>query len=228
MIKKLRIKLNELKEGYLDATYESSAKTYVFFNNLFIYTITILIYFIGIIFLLIDLTYIYFIIIVLSMLYIAISLTSHKAYILNMRLSSRILNNLFGKYGRVVTKDDWNTIKKDSPEAYKFLKSRKSIYKCYDCSQFIALYLQDAKLMYCSIKLRDGSFGGHSVILKNDYVYDTNDRMHYTLKDFVKHHTATIYKTFSREEYENDDFFENIKSDWISWCNQNNVSVCFQ
>ena len=98
---------------------------------------------------------------------------------------------------------------------------------CYDCSRDIALFLEDAKLMYCSQKLANGTISGHSVILKDNYVYDTNKKMHFNLNNFLKSYGVTVYKTFSVEEYSNENFFKNIKSDWILWCNQNNVIVKF-
>ena len=118
-------------------------------------------------------------------------------------------------------------IKKVYPKAYRYLTSNKCMGDCYECSYRIALLLDDAKLMYCSKLTAGGTFSGHSVILKGNYVYDTNHRRHFTLDEFKQNFESTIYKIFSFEEYSKDDFFSSIAEDFVSWCNENNFYVDF-
>ena len=78
------------------------------------------------------------------------------------RFSTKVLWHFFGRYGRVVTKEDWKNIKRFCPETYKYIWSKKSDGHCYITSASIALFLDDAKIMYCSIKGKNGDTGQFS------------------------------------------------------------------
>lgn len=128
-----------------------------------------------------------------------------------------------GRYGKVVTRKDWVYIKKNNLEFYRKILSSDSIGYCYYYSRELALLLKDAKIMYCSIEVEDGEKTGHAVILKNDCVYSTNTREHYCLNVYKKMRGFEIFKIFSEEEYRKEDFFDNIREDFVKWCAERNV-----
>lgn len=129
----------------------------------------------------------------------------------------------FGRYGRVVTKQDWARIKKECPKAYREMCTDKSLGYCYYYTREIALFLEDAQLLYCSIKGNDGKDTAHAVIVKNNCVYCSNARNHFEFEDYQKEFIIDIYKIFSKEEYKDENFFDNIRDDFVKWCAQHNV-----
>lgn len=138
-------------------------------------------------------------------------------------VSEKILLHFFKKYGKVVRKEDWVRIKEECPKIYKEICSKKSQGYCYYYSREIALFLENAKLMYCSIKGNDGEDTAHAVIVKNDCIYCTNARQHYDLEEYKEIYGVNVYKMFSKEEYCNKDFFDNIRKDFVNWCAKHNV-----
>ena len=129
---------------------------------------------------------------------------------------------LFGKYGKVLTKSDWKRIRRDDNEWYKFVLSKKSCGFCYYCSWRTALYIKDAKVMYCSIDSRKGPTG-HAVIVKNNRVYDTNKRRHFEYDEYIKLFNVHVYKMFSYGEYAKQSFFDDIRQGFVEWCAENHV-----
>lgn len=129
---------------------------------------------------------------------------------------------LFSKYGCVVTREYWKRIRKNAPRAYRILNSNKSKGYCYYMSWYVALYLKDAELLYCSMDIR-GKQSCHSVIKKGDCIYCTNSRMHFDLAEWIEANEVEIYRTFKIEEYSNKKFFDNIRDDLVEWCEQRNV-----
>ena len=138
-------------------------------------------------------------------------------------LSVELALHFFGKYGRVVTKQDWKSIKKQDHKLYREANSEESCGYCYFYSRAVALYLKGAKLMYCSIEGEDGEDSGHAVILKNNCVYCTNARRHFFLEEYKDEMKVKIYKIFSEEEFVSETFFEDIREDFVKWCKENNV-----
>lgn len=76
--------------------------------------------------------------------------------------------------------------------------------------------------MYCTIQI-DNRPSGHAVVLKDNFIYDTNDRKHYDYDEYIKEKEALIYKTFSRDEYGKDSFFDDIRQGFVKWCEENNA-----
>lgn len=130
---------------------------------------------------------------------------------------------LFGRYGKVVTKQDWSRIKKADPKGYREMCSDESLGYCYYYTREIALFLEDAQLLYCSIKGNDGNDTAHVVIVKNNFVYCSNARTHFDLEEYQNEYILDVYKIFSKEEYGTEDFFDNIRDDFVKWCAQRNV-----
>lgn len=179
-----RKKFLQLKEGFLDAKAENLYDVYLFANQILICFTSWIITCISSIFVYIHLDYIFYIITTLSFFSFIFFSINHRAFLMIMPFSAKILIHFFGRYGRVVTKQDWTRIKKESHRGYREIWSKNSIGHCYYFSWYIALFLNDATLMYCSIKGNDGRNTAHSVIVKNNCVYDTNARQHFDLNDY--------------------------------------------
>lgn len=222
-MKKFRQRILEMKEGFLDAKWESRLPAFVLTNVIVIGAVYWLVCYSSMIFLLYDLDYVSYTITIIASLVVAIFLFYEKAFVMILPFSISILLHFFGRYGRVVTKADWTNIKRKCPKGYKDIWSKKCIGHCYYYSWEIALFLENAELMYCSVKRRDGTKTAHAVIVKNNCVYCTNARRHYEIEEYKKLFDVEVYKMFSEEEYRDKKFFENIREDFKKWCVERNV-----
>jgi len=222
-MKKIRQRILEIKEGFLDAKSEKSYEAFILANYIVIATITLAICYTSMIFRIFGLNCVSYAITVLAFILYIFFLTNSKAFGKVMPFSAKLLLLFFGRYGRVVTKKDWKRIKKECPKGYKEIWSKKAIGHCYYYSWAISLFLKDAELMYCSIKRKDNDHTAHAVIVKNNCVYCTNSRQHFDLEEYKKMKGVNVYKMFSEEEYRTKDFFDNIREDFKSWCAERNV-----
>lgn len=223
MFKKIRKEITELKNDFFEATVESECRVLNMFNVLVHFTISILIWSIGLMFYIIfNLKTVSVIIGLLSVIYIIIACFTNF-FKVTWRLSYKLLFKLFGRYGKVVSKEDWKNIKKHWPkDAYKEAISKKSRGYCYFYSWAIAQHLSNAKLMYCAMTLRDGPTA-HAVIVKDNCVYDTNNRRHHNYDEYIKRYNIIVYKMFSEKEYKTETFFDDIRPEFVEWCAKNNV-----
>ena len=69
-----------------------------------------------------------------------------------LQWKAEYLDNL-GRYGKVVSKEDWANIKNSNIEFYRELLGPDSIGYCYYYSRKLALFLKDVKIIYCCIEL---------------------------------------------------------------------------
>lgn len=224
MMKKVRQYFLEVKEGFLDAKIKTSQPAIVLAYWSFVCTIyLILSLFTAILDEVFNLKLYAFITIVILSIALFIFLFYPKVSLWASRFSTNLLLKLFGRFGRVVTKKDWKMIKKKRPKVYKELFSKKSYGHCYYYSWRVALFLEDAQLMYGSFKHSDGSLSGHAVVVKNNCVYDTNARSHYDIDEYKELMDFTVYKMFSEKEYRTRDFFDNIRDGFVQWCSEHDV-----
>lgn len=225
MLKKIRQYFLEVKEGFLDAKAETSLPAIELTYWSFVYTIyLILSLFTAILDEVFNLKLYAFIIIAILSIALFIFSFYHKASFWASRFSTTLLFKLFGRYGRVVTKEDWKMIKKKCPKVYKELFSKKSNRHCYYYSWRVALFLKDAQLMYGSFRGDNyGSLSGHAVVVKNNCVYDTNYRLHFDIDEYKQFTDFTVYKMFSEKEYHTKDFFDNIREGFQQWCVEHNA-----
>lgn len=223
-MKKFRQRFLEMKEGFLDAKSETMQDAFVFANKILIGTFYLLTCYSGMIFIAYDLEIVTYIVYLIATLALVAFVLSKKLFYKVMPLSIELLLHFFGKYGRVVTKQDWKHIKKEDYKLYKEANSKKeSMGYCYFYSRAIALYLKDAQLMYCSIDGENGENSAHAVILKNNCVYCTNARTHFELEEYKAYLKVKIYKIFSAKEFMSETFFDDIREDFVKWCAENNV-----
>lgn len=223
-MKKIRQYFFKVKEGFLDAKNETTQPAIALAYIVFICVIyLILSLFPTILEEVFNLTLYAYIILAILTIAFFIFVIYPKAIKWASRFSTVLLFKLFGKYGRVVTKEDWKNIKKANPKLYKELCTNKSRGGCYFYSWTTALFLKDAELMYGSFKCSDGSLSGHAVIVKNNCVYDTNHRLHYDIEEYMQLLDFDVYKMFSEKEYRTKDFFDNIRDSFVQWCAERNV-----
>lgn len=220
---KIRKTFLEVREGFLDAKSTKAYYAYFFANVIFIIGVGIATILLSSILLFYNQKQLFFYITIATIILCSFFYINTKAFISVVPFSSEILTRLFGRYGRVITKNDWENIKKYCPIIYEKALSGKSNGHCYFYSWAIALYLKNAKIMYCSVRRKNGEDTGHAVIVKKGCVYDTNRRQHYDLKEYKKMFHVKVYKFFSREEYATIDFFDNIREGFADWCAKNNV-----
>lgn len=223
-MKKFRQRFFEMKEGFLDAKSETMEEAFVFTNKVVISTIYLFTCFSSMIFMAYDLAPVTYMVYVIATVTLAVFALSSKLFYKVMPLSIELSLHFFGKYGRVVTKQDWEHIKKQDYKLYKEVNSEEeSGGYCYYYSRAIALHLKDAELMYCSIEGEDGEDSAHAVILKNNCVYCTNARRHFDLEEYKNEFGVKLYKIFSEKEFVSITFFDDIREDFTKWCAENEV-----
>lgn len=222
-MKKFRQRFLEVKEGFLDSKIEGQSIAIEWANILVIGVIYLAVCYSSMIFMAFGLENITNTIIIIAIIAVAIFMFVPQAFFLVIPLTTEIVIYLFGRYGRVVTKQDWKNIKKKCPKGYKEIWKKKSIGHCYYYSRGIALYLEDAQLLYCYITKKDGKKTGHAVIVKNNCVYCTNERRHFDLEEYKKIRGVEVYKIFSKNEYCSSHFFYNIREDFKKWCAEKNA-----
>ena len=221
-MKKIRERFKEMKEGFLTAKSDAAFPAYVFANAIFICLIYIIAYAISVI-VYHNLSNIAGLcMIAISTILLFVFILCDRAFSKTMPISARIFTHLFGRYGLVVSKDDWKLIKKYDKEAYKFIWDKENIGHCYAVAWVLALRIKDAKIMYCSVAGKDGPTG-HSVVVKNNCVYDTNFRRHYDYDEYLRNLKGEVYKIFEKEDYCTKSFFDDIRQGFVDWCAERNV-----
>ena len=225
-MKKFRQTFLEMGNGLLDLKEDKLALALFYTNIIVISIIYLTVCFTSMIFMAFDLSIVHYIITAIAMLMLVIVFFNSNLFWKFGPLSCELIVYFFGRYGKVVTKEDWGKIKKKCLRLYiDMWWSKKYRGHCYWYSWCIALFLKDAKLMYCSIEKENGERTGHSVIVKNDCVFDTNQRQHYDLEKYKTDTGVIVYKMFSEKEYRSKTFFEDIKEEYMKWCKENN-SYC--
>lgn len=130
---------------------------------------------------------------------------------------------LLGRNGDVVSQKDWKRIKREDPELYRDMwKSKKYKGHCYYYARRLAMQLEGAELLYLSI-MYQGRYISHVVVKKADCVFDTNARIHFNLSEYLNLNNAKIYSTFSKQEYSQDEFFEQIRDDLKKYCQEHDI-----
>ena len=130
-MKKNRQRFLEMKEGFLDAKTETSQQAFVFANKVVISTIYLVVCFTSMIFIAFDLAIVTYIVIAIAILALAAFNFNNKLFDKVMPISIEVLFYFFGKYGRVVTLEDWKRIKKQDYRLYRRAQSKKSLGCCY-------------------------------------------------------------------------------------------------
>lgn len=217
MNNEIRMKLKELKEGFLDGKMESKYEA-VWLANVIVTLIIYLLFLIAsVIMYFTNFRVFSFIIFSLSTVDLINSFLNKEAFSATIALSTKIVFNFFGKYGRVITKSDWKQIKKYSYLRYRTMISKRRFNYLSLIAWEMALLLKDAELMYCIAETDCGAIA-HAVIVKNNCVYDPLYVLQFDYNEYVMMHDIEIYKKFSYEEYDDSEFPVKTLEDFSKWC----------
>ncbi len=221
-MKKIRKQFKELKEAFLTAKAEEQFPAYMLANAIFIYFVFIIVYTISAI--VCNFSQVVGIcMITISIILLFVFMFWDRAFSKTIRISARIFKHFFARYGRVVSKDDWKRIKRKNKDAYKFIWDKKNIGHCYVVAWVLALFLEDAKVMYCSVPCKEGGQTAHAVVVKNNCIYDTNLRMHFDFDEYIEMNKAEVYQIFEEEVYCKKSFFDDVRQDFKNWCAERSV-----
>lgn len=169
-MKKFRQRFLEIKEGFLDGKIEGQSIAIMYANILVIAIIYLAVCCSSMIFIAFGLESVTYTIIIIAIIALAIFLFVPRAFFMVFPLTIKIVLHLFGRYGRVVTKQDWKNIKQKCPKGYRAIWSKKSHGHCYYYSWGIALFLEDAQLMYCSTTRKDGALSKTRTVILNKFL----------------------------------------------------------
>lgn len=102
----------------------------------------------------------------------------------------------------VISYKDWKKLKKVSRKNYDKIRSFQTMKKCYETIFYIANLLKNKniKIMWILCNHRNEKFG-HAVLVKGNYILDTNRRKTYNKKKYLEHFHAKVYKEITLDEY---------------------------
>lgn len=147
----------EMEKGILDLKQETWIQALFCTNWIIIATIYLIVCFSSMIFMAFDLAIVSYIIIAITVLMLATFTLNDKLFWKLGPLSGEIIIYFYGRYGKVVTKEDWKQIKKKCHRLYREIWWSKRYYgHCYFYAWGVALFLEDAEIMICSIDKGNG------------------------------------------------------------------------
>lgn len=115
------------------------------------------------------------------------------------------IQNLWLLNWKVISFKDWKIIKKRDKALYDYARSEECNNKCYFTSYELVNTLEDPdiKMLWICIQTTPEYKCGHSVIARNNKIYDSNFRRTYNREEYLKVFKAEIFKEYSIEEYMN-------------------------
>lgn len=125
---------------------------------------------------------------------------------------------------KVLSKKDWNYIKKEDKEFYKYLRSDECNHRCYETTYDLANFLKDnsLKILWVSVSTPLEKVG-HATLLKGNFIYDTNTRKTYSKDVYFQAFNVEVYNVFSFEDYSNQNFFSIHFDNFVAWCKNRGV-----
>ena len=179
-----------------------------------------------------------FIFLDIAMLFLLLNLIEIRKKIINSKSGKKTrvqirtkkielyLKRFLSKHNKAISKKDWKKIKKHSLRLYNDLLSEECEHCCYYYSLEIARILKDCTLIWGAAEEpfeKGNKFYAHAVVLKGDYIYDSN--MHFSIKyeDFVKLYKFKIYKKWSFDEFSKENFRDSERNNFRNWCKANHV-----
>lgn len=141
-----------------------------------------------------------------------------------LKINENIRRIFSTTHGKVISRKDWKTIKEIDNGLYNILTTDLSNHCCYIYSLSAAVIVKDVNIIWCAISdPNKQDFCAHAIIEKNGFVFDTNRRRTYNLKDYADFYNLIIFKTWTYDEYSQTNFRSNLKESFSNWCIKNNV-----
>lgn len=146
-------------------------------------------------------------------------------------IQTKLINKLQNIYlinPLVISFNDWKKLKKVSKTNYDYLRSVNSIGECYRATYYIANVLRKKQIKIMWLVNCDSTHKyGHAVLVKNNWIYDTNMRKTYSKRKYLELNQSKIFKKFYIDEYlaenidqlisyevNNDFVFRRLRPDW--------------
>lgn len=129
--------------------------------------------------------------------------------------------------GKALGRKEWKTIKKQDIELYNDLLCDNCEHICYHYSLKIAKIIKDSTLIWGGIEdpFKDGHvYYAHAVILRNNYVYDSNLHQSISYADFIKLYKFKLYKKWSYDNYSQNHFRDSERKEFRNWCEKNKIT----
>ena len=140
------------------------------------------------------------------------------------------IENFIRKYistnGKALGKKEWQAIKNQDIGLYNDLLCDECNHFCYFYSLEIAKIIKDSILIWGAIEepFEEGhNYYAHAIILRREYIYDSNMRQSSKYDDFVRLYNFKKYKQWNYNEYSKKNFRANERTDFRKWCQKNNV-----
>lgn len=129
------------------------------------------------------------------------------------------IRNLWLLNESVISFKDWKLIKERDENLYYHARSEACNHQCYFTSYSLANTLKNPsiKILWISTYIKLDMKCGHSVLVKDDKIYDSNLRRTYDREAYLKAFNAEVFKEYSIDEYINDDFRKQKYFDFLDW-----------
>lgn len=112
------------------------------------------------------------------------------------------LQNVYLINPLVISFKDWKKLKKAAKTNYDYLRSYNSVGECYKATYYIANVLRkkQIKIMWL-VNCNSTHKYGHAVLVKNNWIYDTNRRRTYSKAKYLELNQSKVFKEISIDEY---------------------------
>lgn len=126
--------------------------------------------------------------------------------------------NLWLLNQKVISFKDWKVIKKRNKVLYDKARSESCNHKCYFTTYGIANTLEnpDIKVLWICIETLNQKCG-HSVIVRNNQIYDSNLRRTYNRDEYLKAFKAEVFKEYYIEEYMSQANMQQTHFTFLDW-----------
>lgn len=136
------------------------------------------------------------------------------------------LFKFFTLNGKALGKEEWKKIKKYDFGLYRELLCDDSLHLCYFYSLKIAKVIKDSTLIWGYVEpcFKNNTYrAAHALIIKNNYVYDSNLKLSIKYDDYASLYNLKIYKSWNYNVYSKKFFREDERAEFRKWCINNDV-----
>ncbi len=103
---------------------------------------------------------------------------------------------------KVVTRADWKKLKATNPKRYKAYRSEESNHHCYSVTYELARIIKNPDVKIVWIFMESWcSKCGHAILIKGDYVYDSNMRRTYKKDEYFRYFKVQVFNEFDYTEW---------------------------